>query len=373
MERFETHLSVVLVDGDFAWKRKKPLKFDFVDFSTLAPAIYLGVAPLHGDLAGELRLGAFDLMGGVSPPAAIAAAAPWAPLREPHAPIVDWCVVMRRLPAAGMLDAVVARGAFDAAAAAALAERLARFHRAARIEEPAERAAAAGAAAQERRQRRLLAEAQSAAAALDRRGIGPPVLPPRIASALAAAGERFLRDRAELYAPDATFSTAVRRAAAEAVARRCGAPFVVVHCRAEERTIEARLARRAGERGHASDADLTVYRAARDRFEPPTEPRCRRAAKRASRPFAATATGATISRASRSGSFKCTCASINPGNAERFFPSSARTPSGRGPPAAVTAAMRPSLTSNARSGTTRPASRSTIRTGAMRTGSSPVR
>lgn len=500
MQRFETHLSEVVVAGDFAWKRKKPVRFSFVDFSTLAlrerfcrdevqvnrrlaPAIYLGVAPLHRTRAGELTLGDFDPMGGVAPPAGIATAAPWATLREPAAPIVDWCVAMRRLPAAGMLDAVVARGEFDAAAARALAETLARFHHAARIEAPAERLAASGVPALSRRQQQLIAEARAAAAVLDRRGVAPPVLPPALATALATAGERFLdvnaerlarrlaagaivdghgdlhcanlcvvdgvalpfdaiefdpalrrgdvaadlafltmdlrrrgaapaaaalveayvaasgdrelpallpwyeaqravvrgnvaalraaqaggesaadearaawafaaltggraplvalcglqgsgksrlaralsarlggvvleadvlrkqiaglpvdapappERRAELYAPeaiervyrellaraeaplaagrtvllDATWSTAARRSAAAALARRCNAPFFVVHCRADERTIEARLLRRAGEPGQASDADLAVYRAARDRFEPPTE------------------------------------------------------------------------------------------------------
>jgi uncharacterized protein len=35
VEKFETHISWVLVAGGFAYKFKKPVKFDFLDFSTL--------------------------------------------------------------------------------------------------------------------------------------------------------------------------------------------------------------------------------------------------------------------------------------------------------------------------------------------------
>ena len=61
----ETHASWVLLAGDVAWKIKKPLKLDFLDFSTLAlrraaceeelrinrrtaPQLYLGVVPITG-------------------------------------------------------------------------------------------------------------------------------------------------------------------------------------------------------------------------------------------------------------------------------------------------------------------------------------
>jgi len=64
--RHETHISVVLVAGGFAWKFKKAVRFDFLDFSTLdkrrfyceeelrlnrrfAPDIYLDVVAVTGD------------------------------------------------------------------------------------------------------------------------------------------------------------------------------------------------------------------------------------------------------------------------------------------------------------------------------------
>lgn len=67
VERIETHSAVVLLAGDFAYKLKKPVDLGFLDFSTLArrrffcqeelrlnrrlaPALYLGVAPITGPL-----------------------------------------------------------------------------------------------------------------------------------------------------------------------------------------------------------------------------------------------------------------------------------------------------------------------------------
>ena len=61
----ETHISWVILTGQYAYKIKKPVAFSFVDFSTLekrrwfceeevrlnrrlAPEVYLGVAPLTG-------------------------------------------------------------------------------------------------------------------------------------------------------------------------------------------------------------------------------------------------------------------------------------------------------------------------------------
>ncbi len=65
VELVETHISWVFLTRDFAWKIKKPVEFDFLDFSTLerrkqfcdeelqlnrrtAPELYLGVVPLCG-------------------------------------------------------------------------------------------------------------------------------------------------------------------------------------------------------------------------------------------------------------------------------------------------------------------------------------
>ena len=64
-QTIETHISVVILTGDYAYKIKKPMDFGFLDFSTLerrkhfceeelrlnrrlAPGLYLEVVPITG-------------------------------------------------------------------------------------------------------------------------------------------------------------------------------------------------------------------------------------------------------------------------------------------------------------------------------------
>ena len=99
IETRQTHISVVFLVGDFAWKVKKPVDLGFLDFSTLAkrlrfceeelrvnrrtaPEIYLGVDAIVRDTDGSLQVTA-------SPGE-----------RE----VVDVAVRMKRLPEAGLLD-----------------------------------------------------------------------------------------------------------------------------------------------------------------------------------------------------------------------------------------------------------------------------
>ena len=75
LELIETHLSWVFLTGEYVYKVKKPVQFDFVDFSTLAlrehfcreevrcnrafaPELYLGVVPICDRGAGGLGIGA---------------------------------------------------------------------------------------------------------------------------------------------------------------------------------------------------------------------------------------------------------------------------------------------------------------------------
>ena len=75
IEVFQTHISVVFLAGDFAYKTKKPPELGFLDYSTLekrlhfcreevrlsrrlAPDVYLGVVPIlhqHGSVVVEER------------------------------------------------------------------------------------------------------------------------------------------------------------------------------------------------------------------------------------------------------------------------------------------------------------------------------
>ena len=70
----ETHMSWVFLTDRYAYKMKKPVRYDFLDFSTLAlrqrdceeevrlnrrfaPDVYLGTVPLSVDAHGNLHLG----------------------------------------------------------------------------------------------------------------------------------------------------------------------------------------------------------------------------------------------------------------------------------------------------------------------------
>jgi aminoglycoside phosphotransferase family enzyme len=115
----ETHMSYVFLAGERVYKLKKPVRFAFLDFSTvaareadcreelrlnrrLAPRVYLDVVPL------TLAPGGLTVNG--------------------DGDVVDWLVEMRRLPAELMLDRLIAEGRLGGARIDALAETLASFY-----------------------------------------------------------------------------------------------------------------------------------------------------------------------------------------------------------------------------------------------------
>lgn len=102
----ETHMSWVFLTDSHAYKLKKPVRYDFLDFSTLAARrrdcelevtlnrrlagdVYLGVVALTMNQAGRLQL-------------------------DGAAEVVDWLVKMRRLPDACRLDLMIADHALKA-------------------------------------------------------------------------------------------------------------------------------------------------------------------------------------------------------------------------------------------------------------------
>ena len=102
VEQVETHISWVFLTDRYVYKLKKPLKFDFLDYSTpalrqraclqevrlnrrLAPDVYLGVLPITRGLRGAVQLNGWG---------------------EP----VDWVVKMRRLPSDRSLESMIVRG-----------------------------------------------------------------------------------------------------------------------------------------------------------------------------------------------------------------------------------------------------------------------
>lgn len=120
VELVETHISSVLLAGDFAYKLKKPVNFGFVDFSTLAlrrhyceeelrlnrrsaPTLYLDVVPVTQREDGGLRFGGDG--------AAFA-----------------YAVRMRRFDADAQLDHMARDGRLDAALIDRLAAAIATFH-----------------------------------------------------------------------------------------------------------------------------------------------------------------------------------------------------------------------------------------------------
>jgi uncharacterized protein len=123
VEIVQTHLSVVALAGDFAYKWKKSIRLPFADFSTLGrrkffceeelrlnrrlcPAIYLEVCPLRRADDGQLAIGGAG-------------------------EIIDYAVKMRRLPAADMLDVRLAENRVTPEQIRDIARRVAAFHRAA--------------------------------------------------------------------------------------------------------------------------------------------------------------------------------------------------------------------------------------------------
>jgi aminoglycoside phosphotransferase family enzyme/predicted kinase len=120
VEVIETHISWVFLAGNRVVKVKRPVRFGFVDHSTvelrrhsceeevrlnrrLTDGVYLGVVLITSD-GGHL---AIDGDG------------------DP----VEWATLMRRLPADGMLDHLLASGTVPPDLAARLARRLIPFHR----------------------------------------------------------------------------------------------------------------------------------------------------------------------------------------------------------------------------------------------------
>ena len=121
VDTIETHMSWLFLTETHVYKLKKPVHYDFLDFSTLAarrmncqeefrlnqalaPGVYLGVVPLT--IAAD---GALKVQGGGA--------------------VVEWLVKMRRLPAARMLDRLIRSGELQQSEIERLAQVLIDFYR----------------------------------------------------------------------------------------------------------------------------------------------------------------------------------------------------------------------------------------------------
>ena len=120
VELVETHISWVLLTDRFVYKIKKPVRYDFLDFSTLtlrhqdclleqelnqrlAPHVYLGVVPINRDQRGRVAV-------------------------RGEGDIVEWGVRMRRLPAAAALDERLRHGGLAKHELRRLADYLCQFY-----------------------------------------------------------------------------------------------------------------------------------------------------------------------------------------------------------------------------------------------------
>lgn len=121
VEEIETHISHVFLAGQYVYKLKKPVRYDFLDFSTvgrrelacreelrlnrrLAPDTYLDIVAISRQPDGGLAWGS----GGQ---------------------VIDWVVRMRRLPTQRTLDALYARGKLTPSLINQLLQVLFKFYR----------------------------------------------------------------------------------------------------------------------------------------------------------------------------------------------------------------------------------------------------
>lgn len=115
----ETHISWVILTGDYAYKLKKPVNLGFLDFTSLeqrrfycaeelrlnrrlAPALYLEVVAITGSAEHPVWNGAGDA--------------------------IEYAVKMRQFPQEGLLDRMLERGALTPQHIDQLAARIAAFH-----------------------------------------------------------------------------------------------------------------------------------------------------------------------------------------------------------------------------------------------------
>ena len=120
VERIDTHISIVWLIGERAYKLKRAVRFDYVDFSTIerrraaceaevrlnrrtAPSLYLGVRPVTREADGSLAL-------------------------DGHGAPIDWLVEMARFDEATLFDRLADGLGLDLGLMEGLADAIAGFH-----------------------------------------------------------------------------------------------------------------------------------------------------------------------------------------------------------------------------------------------------
>lgn len=115
----ETHISWVLLDGENAWKIKKPVDLGFADFSTLAKRRHYCEEEirLNSRLAPDLYLDVVPIMGSTEQPRLAGDGEP-----------IDYAVKMKRFRSEQLLKDVAARGELRECHIDQLADTLSHFH-----------------------------------------------------------------------------------------------------------------------------------------------------------------------------------------------------------------------------------------------------
>ena len=119
----ETHMSWVFLTGSRVYKIKKPVRYPFLDFTTLTArrANCEAEVRLNRRLAGDVYRGLLALRQNAEGTLGF----------EPDGEVVEWVIEMDQLPEAEMLDNRIRAGRVSTDEAVAIAEKLGRFYAAA--------------------------------------------------------------------------------------------------------------------------------------------------------------------------------------------------------------------------------------------------
>jgi aminoglycoside phosphotransferase family enzyme/predicted kinase len=122
VEVIETHISHVLLAGDFAYKFKKPLDLGFLDYSTLAARKFFCAEELRLNrrLAPHLYLAVTPIYGSSAAPRFLA---------QEGEEAIEYAVKMRRFDQEAQFDRIAARGMLHDEHIDSLAQVIAAFHR----------------------------------------------------------------------------------------------------------------------------------------------------------------------------------------------------------------------------------------------------
>lgn len=119
----ETHISWVVLTGDYAYKIKKPVDYGFLDFSTLEKRLkYCQLELLlNRRLAAEIYLDVVAIAGPSTSPVIVSAT-------ESGCEIIEYAVKMRQFAQSTLLDYMLSAGQLNIDHAARIGEMVAKFH-----------------------------------------------------------------------------------------------------------------------------------------------------------------------------------------------------------------------------------------------------